>query len=145
MVAAFTKWRRETADAVVAPLYHKYHWNADEVTRLSGWFAFFSGWLLLAGSYGVSATFLFVALALDALDGALARLQGVSNPQIDTAMDRFTEAVLSTALLWREPSWISWGFVAAFILNNFLPRWGIPILAHRWVMWAYLVYLWASR
>jgi len=74
---------------------------------------------------------LFLALVLDSADGAVARRQGVDCPQIDRAMDIFTEFVLYAAYLKAYPGWVSTALMVLWVVPRTL--WIAHYLQRRFV------------
>lgn len=136
-----THFRKRVAQRFFDPIYRVFPMDADEVTRQSGWLSILAALFILMKLPIPAAFFVMGTLALDAMDGAYARRQGKANPQIDWAMDRFTESVVASAILMTnghaEMGAIYIGFV---IINIFLPIWWAGTFPIRWLFVAHLVF-----
>jgi phosphatidylglycerophosphate synthase len=138
----FTAFRKNLMDSVGKKLNLK-SINPDYITVASLIVSFFLLFLLLLPKVSLLAveTLLLSIVLFDALDGAAARAQGINNPEKDVAADRFSELLITSALVNRDYPY-SLLLLFLTIVNIFLPYKFIPILPLRIVFIVYFLILW---
>jgi len=132
-----THARKVAADRVFGGA--RFPFSATEVTRVSAWLCLVAAGMYMAEHVAWALAAILLALLLDTLDGVVARQNGEDAPEVDWAADRFGEAALVGPMALRDPWPVAAAYAAAYCLNVFLPRWGVPVLPLRHAFAAYCI------
>ncbi|MEO2004717.1 MAG: CDP-alcohol phosphatidyltransferase family protein [Candidatus Poribacteria bacterium] len=134
-----TRVRKGVADRLMGQ--RRFPFSATEVTRLSAWLCLGAAGAYASGHVTWALGAVLAALALDTLDGVVARQNREEAPEVDWAADRFGEAVLVAPIALREAWPVAACYAFAYAANVFLPRFRIPVLPLRHAFAAFCIYV----